>query len=96
MNKKMLLSKPVKVVLAGAGILGLFSLFSKVRAASPVSRSPLIITNHDPIYDYLFDQGQWFTRRKSDSTWLNMKDRLSAENYNLAISRLQPYLVNYV
>lgn len=52
----------------------------------------ILITNHDGTWDYKRENGIWFTKKKTSTTWINMKDSLSTENYNLAISRLEKFI----
>lgn len=50
--------------------------------------SSLQISNYDAIWDYKYEAGIWYTKRKTTTTWVNMKDNLSPENYALAVNRL--------
>jgi hypothetical protein len=70
---------------------------TKVPASSAGSTSKtetggVLITNHDTTWDYLYENGQWYTRKKGATSWINMKENLSTDNYNLAVSRLQKYI----
>lgn len=49
------------------------------------------ITDYDPYWDYKFEGGAWYTKKKTSSTWLNMQLSLSATNYQIAIATLVAY-----
>jgi hypothetical protein len=63
-----------------------------VSANGNSSQSPVIITTHDQVYDYKYENGIWYTRKKGSANWINMQQALNPENYQLAISRLQKYV----
>jgi hypothetical protein len=52
----------------------------------------VVVTNHDKVYDYKYENGFWFTRKKGTLNWINMKTSLSPENYQIVVSRLQKYI----
>lgn len=52
----------------------------------------ILITGHDTVWDYKFENGRWYTRKKGTETWIDMKNNLSSENYSLAIERLEKYI----
>ncbi len=97
-------TRTAKILVASGATLLVGALFfgKKARAnqqlntytlpASDDSGFSKIITNHDQVYDYKFENGQWFTRKKGSSTWINMKTALTPEKYQLAVSRLKKYL----
>jgi len=51
-----------------------------------------IITSHDRVYDYKYENGRWYTRKKGSSAWTDMQTALSPQAYQLAVSRLQKYV----
>ena len=51
-----------------------------------------LITNYDSVWDYKLDNDVWYTKQKTSTDWLNMKERLTPENYQLAVSRLTNFL----
>lgn len=51
-----------------------------------------IITNHDAVYDYKYENNKWYTRKKGASNWIDMQTALSPQAYQLAVSRLQKYV----
>lgn len=86
-------SKPiVKILLAGAGIAGIYALTaSNAKAGTKSSIAPVLVRNHDADWDYKYENGIWYTKRKTAASWLVMKDNLSPENFQLAVARLQKY-----
>ena len=52
----------------------------------------VVITDHDTVWDYKRENGQWFTKKKSSGNWIDMKKALSPENYKIAITRLESHL----
>ena len=96
-------TKTAKILIAsGATLLAGALFFGRKAKASQLQSYTLkasnnggfykIITNHDRVYDYKFENGQWFTRKKGTSNWIDMKASLSSEKYKLAVSRLEQYL----
>jgi hypothetical protein len=61
-------------------------------STSTTSTGGILITNHDATWDYLYEGGRWYTRKKGSTSWIDMKDSLSTDNYNIAVSRLQKYI----
>ena len=53
---------------------------------------PVLITNFDAVYDYKLEKGVWYTKKKTSTSWLNMKDSLSAAAYTTAIAKLTAFL----
>lgn len=53
---------------------------------------PIIITNHDSVWDYKLDNGVWYTKKKTSSTWLDMKSHLSADDYQKSIQELTNFM----
>lgn len=97
------LNRTSKILIASGVTLLTGALFfgRKARAASlnqftvPANGnagSSGIITNHDAVYDYKFENGKWFTRKKGGTTWIDMQSALTPQNYQLAVSRLQKYV----
>lgn len=85
--------------LIGGGIaLGLMLLAGGRAKASdklPGTADPsLIISDFDGVWDYTYMNGEWYTRRKGVQAWTNMRTALSAENYALAVSRLEAFIKN--
>lgn len=58
----------------------------------PNDHNERIITNFDATWDYKVIAGAWFTKKKNDTVWLDMKTTLSPENYKIAVDKLQGYL----
>ncbi len=54
--------------------------------------SSIVITNHDTVYDYKYENGKWYTRKKGSANWIDMQSALSPQNYQLVVSRLQKYV----
>lgn len=52
----------------------------------------VLITDFDAVWEYSLIDGIWWTRRKGNIEWLNMKERLTNANYNLAVDRLTAHL----
>lgn len=100
----MQLNKTAKILIAtGATLLtGAIFFGRKAKAASlnqytipAQGTSPtdaVIITNHDRVYDYKYENGQWFTKKKGATNWIDMQKALSPQAYQLAVSRLQKYV----
>jgi len=57
-----------------------------------ISSQSKIITDHDKIYDYKYENGVWYARKKRANRWINLQVVLPPEKYQLAISRLNKYL----
>jgi hypothetical protein len=57
-----------------------------------ISMQSKIITDHDKIYDYKYENGAWYARKKGANKWINLQESLPPEKYQLAISRLNKYL----
>jgi len=96
----MQLNKTAKILIASGVTLLTGALFfgRKAKAkslnqyntqANSNATHSVIITNHDNVYDYKYETGIWFTKRKGSSDWINMQAALSPENYQIAASRLQ-------
>lgn len=100
----MQLNKTAKILIATGATLLTGALFfgRKAKAASlnqytipsqeTNQNGATIITNHDTVYDYKFENGRWFTKRKSATQWIDMQSALNPQAYQLAISRLQKYV----
>jgi hypothetical protein len=99
----MKLNRTSKILIASGVTLLTGALFfgRKAKAASlnqftvPASGntgSSTIITNHDTVYDYKYENGKWHTRKKGSTNWIDMQTTLSPQNYQLAVSRLQKYV----
>ncbi len=52
----------------------------------------VVITNHDTVYDYKYENGRWFTRKKGAATWIDMQAALFPQAYQKAVSRLKKYI----
>lgn len=59
---------------------------------SKTSTGGILVTGHDAVWDYLYENGRWYTRKKGATDWIDMQNSLPADNYNLAASRLKKYL----
>jgi len=91
-----------KILGISALILGLFVLAKKAKGQpqgenlsdkTPVNDTGnILITDHDTVWDYKRENGVWFTKKKSSTSWIDMKKALSDENYREAINRLNNYL----
>jgi hypothetical protein len=57
-----------------------------------ISSQSKIIKDHDKIYDYKYENGVWYARKKRANKWINLQVALPPEKYQLAISRLNKYL----
>lgn len=100
----MKLTRTAKIFIASGATLLVGALFfgRKTKASQlqsyslPASNSgsgfSKIITNHDKVYDYKFENGRWYTRKKGTTNWIDMKATLSPEKYQLAVSRLKQYV----
>lgn len=101
----MQINKTAKILIAtGATLLTGALFFGRKAKAAPLNQYTIpaqggsstdgatIITNHDTVYDYKYENGIWFTRKKGTAGWTNMKTALSPQNYQLAVSRLQKYV----
>ena len=84
--------------LVGAGALLLLS-GNKSQAATgdsfddtTIVPDSVIVRNHDSTWDYKYENGKWYTKRKTSSVWKDMKASLSPSNYQIAISRLSKYI----
>lgn len=98
------LNKTAKILIASGVTLlaGALFLGRKAKANSlnqytvptneTASGSSNIITTHDQVYDYKYENGIWYTRKKGSTNWINMQTVLSPENYQIAVSRLQKYV----
>jgi hypothetical protein len=49
-----------------------------------------IITNFDSVWDYKLENGAWYTKKKTSSTWLDMKN--VASDYNKAVAKLTDFM----
>ena len=99
----MRLTKTAKILIASGATLLVGALFfgRKAKASQlqsyslPASNSggfSKIITSHDRVYDYKFENGKWFTQKKGTTHWIDMKASLIPEKYQLAVSRLNKHL----
>lgn len=101
----MKINKTAKILIAtGATLLTGALFFGRKSKASSLkqytipannggsSEKASIITNHDAVYDYKYENGIWYTRKKGSTQWINMQAALTQQNYHLAISRLQKYV----
>ena len=52
----------------------------------------VVITDFDTAYDYKLEAGRWYTKRKPTEVWVDMANRLSVANYNLAVVRLLDFM----
>ena len=57
----------------------------------------IVIANFDSAWDYKYvpsasEGNQWFTKRKGTTAWTNMKTKLSAANYEIAINKLIAFI----
>jgi len=53
----------------------------------------IFIFDYDSVWEYWYDKNQkWWTRKKGNTVWLDMKASLSQSNYELAVSRLTSHL----
>jgi len=94
-----------KLFAFGAILVGVFLISKKSNAQSGTNPTPVnnnnqntsgsgnvVITDHDAVWDYKRENGQWFTKKKSSGIWIDMKKALSPENYKIAITRLESHL----
>lgn len=92
-----------KLIAFGAIIVGLFLISKKSNAqTSPAkvnnnnqlteSNGDVVITDHDYDWDYKRLSGDWYTKKKTANTWIDMKKALSPENYKLSIAKLENFL----
>lgn len=100
----MQLNKTAKILIATGATLLTGALFfgRKAKAASlnqytiPAQNAlpggASIITNHDKVFDYKYENGRWFTKKKGTAQWIDMQSALNPQAYQLAISRLQKYV----
>ena len=93
----MKLNRTAKILITtGATLLTGAFLFGRKAKASPLNNDPsgqsVIVTNHDQVYDYKYEYGVWYTRKKGGVSWIDMKSSLSPQDYQLAVSRLQKYV----
>lgn len=92
-------------IIATGGLLLFFKSQRSVKEAIPdekpesqaakkttTSTGDILITDYDSVWDYKFSGDRWYTKRKTSSTWLDMKDNLSADNYAVAIKRLSDFV----
>jgi hypothetical protein len=91
-------------IIATGGLLLFLKSQKSVKAAIPSEKpeaeatvtkntaGDIIIENYDSIWDYKFSGDRWYTKKKISSTWLDMKDSLSPENYAVAIKRLSDFV----
>ena len=76
------------------GVLALLGIGAIAFSAKAAASEEILVTGHDSIYDYRLYNGRWFTRKKNETAWIDMLTALSAENYELAVSRLTNFLKN--
>jgi hypothetical protein len=100
-NKKFfIVTGIVAVLLVGGYIMYQESKKAGDKAESPGSESSedtsagssaaKIITNFDKTWDYKLENGIWYTKKKTESAWRNMKD--VASDYNKAVSKLTAFI----
>ena len=53
---------------------------------------PVFISKLDTIYDYKYESGKWYTKKKVSTEWLDMQARLSTDNFNKAVAILTAHL----
>jgi hypothetical protein len=94
----------IGAVIAAAGLIYLLKPKTnanvEVPAAEPATEAKktktdsgdMLIENYDKTWDYKFAGDRWYTKKKTSTEWLDMKDHLSAENYAIAIKRLSDFL----
>lgn len=85
-----------KLAISALGVLGLglISIAAKAnKSDSGADMREIHITDHDGVYEYLLQNGVWFTRKKGTTEWLNMKATLAESAYNKAIEVLKTYLM---
>ena len=51
---------------------------------------PFSLTDRDP-YEYKLVNNVWYTKRKVDADWLDMKAKISPANYKIAVDRLNAF-----
>ncbi len=100
----MQLTKTAKILITtGATLLTSALFFGRKAKASSLNQYTIpsqetttsgasIITNHDTVYDYKYEKGRWYTRKKGSNQWIDMQTALNPQAYQLAVSRLQKYV----
>lgn len=100
----MKLSRAAKILIASGATLitGAFFFGKKAKANAlneytlPANDSrpgaSVVVTEHDKVYDYKYDNGIWYTRKKGATDWINMQTALIPENYQSAVSKLKKYI----
>ncbi len=58
--------------------------------ASTTGAAPVIITNFDSVWDYKLENGIWYTKKKTSSTWNKMEN--VASDYKTAVAKLTAFL----
>jgi hypothetical protein len=60
--------------------------------AKTAGAAPVVITNYDSVWDYKLENGVWYTKKKTSSTWLDMKQHLTASDYTTSVAKLTAFL----
>ena len=90
----------------GAGILALLIISHKTNAATPgyipgptdesdpqvTPASVAVISDYDNSYDYKWQTGRWYTRHKGSSTWIDVMNNLSDQDYQVFNDKMNQYL----
>ncbi len=80
-------------LILGAGFLIAMTATSQAIPKDLIPTGDILITDNDTVWDYKRENGIWWTKRKGNSTWLNMRQNLSDEMYNEAMQVLEFYLM---
>jgi hypothetical protein len=60
---------------------------------SPDQGQDILITDNDRVFDYKREAGVWFTRRKGNTAWIDMRKNLSDDKYQEAMQVLSDYMI---
>lgn len=84
-------------LLLAAGIIVLMHESVEGDAAPPKPDKPMGNTEtipngttitSEPVFDYMFDTGKWYSRRKNTSDWYDLSMNLSQQYYDAAVAKL--------
>ena len=79
-------------LILGTGVLLAITATSQGNSNGLIPTGDIFINDNDTVWDYKRESGIWWTKRKENSTWLNMRANLTDEKYNEAMQTLEFYL----